>query len=938
MYILLLLLLIGLAAILVSSGIRRHQRRRVYLGVAVAALTICFFSLLDFWTEMLWFDALGFGRRFWTVVWAELLIGLLAGLFGFIVVFTTTLPLRGRSSVPTWVWSLPGAIIGAVWGVTNWDGVLRFYYRVNSGILDPILSRDAGFYLFTLPFLDQLYWLLLLLLAVSALAVAMPFLAFHPGRAKRCAVSLKVPSNVRDRMPSLWIVGGVLLLVVAFGTFLDHYHLLFSTWGAVSGPGWTDVHFRLPGYWIVSAGFALIGLWLLWGGLSGRASKGRWGGLYGLGTGTASAVALWMIALLLVPGLVQWLRVEPNEITFEKPYIAHNIEFTRRAFGLAAAESQQFPASDVFTPEMAEADRHVLSEVRLWDWRALDAVYKQFQEIRLYYAFEDVDIDRYTFNGRYRQVMVSAREMEPENLPKQSQTFVNRRFKYTHGYGITLTPVNEFTPDGLPDLLVKDIPPKSRFPELEVERPQIYYGEKTDSHVFVNTNAEEFDYPSGEDNRYIRYPGKGGVRLSSFWRKFVIGWQFDGTRLLFSSYPTDQSRVMFHRQIRQRVEALAPFLKFDSDPYIVLSQGKLYWIIDGYTTSDLYPYSEPYDSREVIQYKEGDRDRRLVEHVNPQLDGINYIRNSVKAVVDAFDGTVSFYVFDPADPVLQVWRKIFPGLFRNRSDMPEGLQEHVRYPEGLLLTQGLIYAKYHMTDPEVFYNQEDLWVRATEKYYSNIQPVEPYYIMWSRSPEEPPEFVLMLPFTPKNRQVLIGWIAGMFDGKNYGRFLAYQFPKEKRILGPQQVETKIDQDRYLSAQLSLWDQRGSSVIRGNMLAIPIEKTLLYVEPIYLQAETAAYPELRLVAVMHGDQLSYGETFEQALQGLFEENRPTFELPGVSSSTTAGESLAEKAENAFESYLQLQAQQKFPEAAQQLQQLQGYLQQMVEEAKGPSPQQ
>ena len=935
MYFLLLLLSIGSGAYLALTGVRTQRRGRALFGLAVIASTALFFLLLDFWTEMLWFGALGFADRFWTAVWAKTLIGLLAALFGFVVAYAATLPVRGRSPVHPWLWGLAGAASGLIWGLESWEIILRFHYRVASGVIEPVLHRDAGFYLFTLPFLDRLFWLFLLLIGIALFATLLPFLAFRPSRKKRCSIALTVPQNLRDAVGSVWVSAGMLMLVLAFGQFVDRYHLLFSSWGAVSGPGWTDVHVRLPGYWIAAVCLAACGLGLIWGGLSGRAAKGRWAGISGLGTTTIAAAGIWMMALLLVPGLIQWLRVEPNEITFEKPYIAHNIEFTRRGFGLGHADSQEFPASDQFTPEMAEAHRDVLSEVRLWDWRALDAVYKQFQEIRLYYAFEDVDIDRYTFDGRYRQVMVSAREMEPGNLPEQSQTFVNRRFKYTHGYGITLTPVSEFTPDGLPNLLVKDIPPRSSYPSLEVDRPQIYYGEKTTSHVFVNTNEEEFDYPSGEDNRYIRYAGDGGVLLSSFWRKFVLGWQFDGTRLLFSSYPNAQSRILFRRQIRERVQALAPFLEFDSDPYIVLSKGRLYWILDAYTTSRFFPYSEPYDSREVIQYKEGNRDRRLVGQTNPQLRGINYIRNSVKAVIDAFDGKVSFYVFDGDDPVLKVWRRVFPGLFLDRAKMPAGLEAHVRYPEDLLLTQGLVFAKYHMTDPEVFYNQEDLWVRATEKYYSRVQPVEPYYIMWARSSSEKPEFVLMMPFTPKNRQVLIGWIAGMCDGENYGRFLAYQFPKEKRVLGPQQVETKIDQDRFLSAQLSLWDQRGSSVIRGNMLAIPIGQTILYVEPIYLQAETAAYPELRLVAVMHGDKLSYGETFQEALDGLFQQRTPAAALPGVSPTETAGSSLAEQAQQAFEAYLQLQAQQKFSDAAEQLEKLQSLLEQMVSEQPGTS---
>jgi uncharacterized membrane protein (UPF0182 family) len=561
-------------------------------------------------------------------------------------------------------------------------------------------------------------------------------------------------------------------------------------------------------------------------------------------------------------------------------------------------------------------------------------VYKQFQEIRLYYEFVDVDIDRYMISGNYRQVMASARELWLPNLPQQSQTFVNQRFKYTHGNGITLTAVSEFTPEGLPNLLIKDIPPRSDYPELQVTRPQIYYGELTYEHAIVNSEEEEFDYPSGEENVYIHYPGKGGVQLSSLWRKFIYGWKFDGTRLFVSDYPTRESRIMFHRQIAERVRTLAPFIGFDEDPYIVLADGRLHWIIDAYTTSEYYPYSEPFISSEVIQYREGNLTRSLRLEVSDYLSGINYIRNSVKVVVDAFEGTVDFYVFEPEDPMIQVWSRIFPDLFRPMEDMPAELLKHVRYPEDLMLTQGLVYSKYHMSDPTVFYNQEDLWIRATEKYYDRVTPVSPYYIMWQLPGSTDPEFVMILPFTPKNRQVMIGWIAGMCDGDNYGRLLAYKFPKETRVLGPQQVETKIDQDRFLSGQLTLWDQRGSKVIRGNVLAIPIEETLLYVEPIYLQAETAAYPELRLVAVMHGDNLSYAETFQDALRGLFE--GVDLAAPEREWEAPAGETslnnLIKQANDAFEDYLSYQSQKRFGDAARALETLQRALEQLSERSK------
>ena len=645
--------------------------------------------------------------------------------------------------------------------------------------------------------------------------------------------------------------------------------------------------------------------------------------------------SIWFLALGVAPVLVQWLRVQPNEITLEAPYIANNIEFTRRGFKLHNVEAREFAVSPTLTQETLSNNQYLLSEVRLWDWRALEAVYKQFQEIRLYYEFSDVDVDRYHTTRGYRQVMVSAREMEPANLPAESRTFVNLRFKYTHGYGLTMAPVSDFTADGLPNLLIKDIPPRTDDEKLKVARPQIYYGERTNSHVFVNTSEPEFDYPKGDENAYINYSGSGGVRITNLWRKFLFGWKFDGTRFLLSTYPTSDSRVLFHREIRERVKTLAPFLKFDADPYVVLMDGNLYWIIDAYTTSTYYPYSESFSGTELMANRQPDRERKSTHGSTTSLAGANYVRNSVKAVVDAFNGSVTFYVFEPEDPLIQVWQRIFPELFTVREKMPDGLRAHVRYPRDLLLTQGLVYAKYHMTDPAVFYNQEDLWMRATEKYYAAVQPVEPYYVMWQPPGAKTAEFILMLPFTPKNRQNMIGWIAGMCDPANYGRLIAYKFPKEKRVLGPQQVETKVDQDGFLSGQLSLWNQQGSRVIRGNTLVIPIDNSILYVEPIYLQAEAAAYPELRLVAVMHGDNLSYAETFDKALQGLLtkEGKKP---LPILAQRSVGEKSLSRKvilqAKEAFDNYLRLQGERRFGDAAKELTRLQEALQELAKQTE------
>ena len=945
MYTVLILVLIAVAGLFVYKGIQKKQTGRVFLGVILALFTVFFFWFMYFWGEMLWFEALGYNQRFWILVLSQAAVAAVGIVFGGFFIWLLTSKVTEEK-----IWikrgaRIIGAFIGAVWALSNWEVVLRFWFRVGTEIKDPILGKTTSFYLFSLPFWDRFYILIILLslLGLGAVFTAL-FLRFEPNQQNQMDVRFVSLSSSSSRVmeKSLFINAAVVMWILAFGKYLNRFHLMYSDWGAVTGAGWTDVNIRLPGYMIAVVLTVLLGIGILVPAVRNRLGRIFFGkhissqnnSLYALiGTGLAVLIS-WFLILTVVPGLFQWLRVEPNEITFEKPYIENNIDFTRKGFRLDQIKEKEYPAAEQFTPEIVENNQSIFKNIRLWDWRALDAVYKQFQEIRLYYEFKDVDIDRYTFNNQYRQVMVSAREMEISNLPLQSQTFVNKRFKYTHGNGITLTTVNEFTPDGLPNLLVKDIPPKSQYPELKVKLPQIYYGELTSSHVVANSREQEFDYPSGEQNVYTHYEGTGGVEISNGWRKFLFGWKFDGTKLFLSSYPTSKSRILFHRQIRERIQILAPFLHFDDDPYVVLAEGKLYWIIDAYTSSRYFPYSEPFSSLEIIDYKRGDLTRSLSTQIAPQLDGVNYLRNSVKVVVDAYNGSVDFYIFDPEDPVIKVWSRIFPKMFKKQSEIPESLLPHVRYPIDMLLVQGRVYSKYHMTDPTVFYNQEDLWIRATEKYYDQVQPVEPYYVMWELPGEDKPQFVLIMPFTPKNRQVLIGWIAGMCDPDNYGQFLAYKFPKEKRMLGPQQVETKIDQDRFLSGQLSLWDQRGSNVIRGNVLAIPVGKTLIYVEPIYLQAETAAYPELRLVAVMHGDTLSYAETFDKALQGLFErsisEQMISEEMP--SAEVTSMDQLIQDADQAFNDYLRLLGEKRFQEASAALERLQEALSRLVDQSE------
>ena len=926
-----IILIIAASALLIISGIYREKKGRIAGGLVVAVAGYLFFWLMGFWGEMLWFRSLGFESRFWTFELNRLAFIISGFVIGCFIIFTSTFSVHKLIKTYRYYVSIIGGIVTAIWGSTHWETYLRFANRVESDVAEPVIGMDAGFYLFTLPFLDALVILLLMLFVIAAVTSGFGGFTYQKEGDRIIA-----RPNSKDQsadggysLKSLYFSLGVIAVVLAVMKYIDRYHLLFSDYGVVSGPGWTDVNVRLPALTIVSLFTLLVALVFFIPGFHRKTTKfmGRMHhgfkdswlmqaiGIFGI------TFVVWLVALSVIPGLFQLLRVEPNELRAERPYIENNIKFTRQAFALDRVEEREFPATGVFTEETYEDNRLLFENIRLWDYRVLEEVYKQFQEIRLYYEFHDVDIDRYTIDGQYRQVMVSAREMELENLPPRSQTFVNERFVYTHGMGITLTGVSEFV-NGLPDLLIQDIPPVADYPELEVDQPRIYYGERTRTHVIANSAEEEFDYPMGDENVYYSYTGDGGVEFSSFWRRLLFGWKFDGTRLLFSGVPTRDSRILFHREVSNRLKTVAPFLIQDNDPYITLIDGELMWIIDAYTTSTYYPYSEPFDLAEHAGITRDDTGYRQ-ENIW-KFHGKNYMRNSVKAVINAYTGDVDLYIFEKEDPVIRVWSNIVPGLFKPREEMPEEVMNHVRYPSDMLMVQGLVYARYHMTDPTIFYNQEDLWVRATERYYGRSQPVEPYYILWDPPEGNELEYILMQPFTPRERQVAIGWIAGMCDGENYGRFLSYKFPPGVRVLGPQQFETRIDQDAHLSGQLSLWDQHGSRVIRGNVLVIPVEETLIYVEPIYLEAEEAAYPELRLVAMMHEDRLSYAETLEDAIRGLFED--PDLEPP-VTPEIVGMDQLIRQADQAFEDYLMYTGNKEFDMASQALGQLEEAINEM-----------
>ncbi len=990
MYTIVFLALLVISGLILFHGVHSGKKRNIVIGAVLAVATLLFFWFMGFWVEKLWFESLGYVNR----SWEEIIIKVVSGLIGLVIGVGVLLPFALLVQIPKQS-GLPrktlrmvplalGGLIGISKGVGSWDTIFKFLYQHTTDIEEPILGLDAGFYMFSLPFFEVIYSLLFIL---SIIAVILTFLPLYAHTQQGLSKYFGGGNGARDVTPEedeqaqaehtskgggLFLAAASLFFVLlAVGKLLDRYRLLLDSDGITVGPGWTAANIQMPMLY-VAALIALIGAVLLWIPALRRKIGKPFGKLFsnilhpqaaGAGAVLIGIIVLWFLVLNIVPALFQSLKVSPNEITMEEQYINNNIELTRHGFKLQNISEKEFPVSQNFNEQMVENNQGTISNIRLWDWRALDSVYKQFQEIRLYYEFRDIDIDRYHIDGEYRSVMISAREMETDNLPPKSQTFVNERFKYTHGYGITMNTVNDFTDSGLPHLLIKDIPPKSEFESLEVDRPEIYYGELTDEYVVANSREREFDYPSGDENKYVDYAGSGGVEVSNFFRKLIFGYKFGGTKFLFSGYADADSRVMFHRDIMERVNRVAPFLTFDRDPYIVLIDGELRWIVEGYATSTNFPYSEYYTAGAVGASRIAERRRGAEQQLTGQ---INYIRNSVKAVVDPYSGDIDMYIYDEDDAIIKVWNRIFPGLFKNKSEMPSTLKQHVRYPANYLMLQGEVYAKYHMTDPAVFYNQEDLWVRATEKYYNDVQEVKPYYVMWERPGSDEPEFVVMMPFTPKNRQVLIGWIAGASDPEHYGEFIAYKFPKDKRVLGTQQVETKIDQNSYLSSQLTLWNQRGSNVIRGNVIAIPIDDTMLYVEPIYLQSETAAYPELRIVAVMHNDNLSYAESFEEALKGLYSDVEPQQLAEDVVSQFTqqqgqagaatqtgaagqpaaaagaaqpAGEAaelpegmnqLIQSANSAFDTYFELLGEQRFGEAAQELDRLGRVLEQLARE--------
>ena len=731
----------------------------------------------------------------------------------------------------------------------QWDTYLRFRYGGSFGLSDPLFGVDAGFYVFRLPFYELLQSSLSTLALITLLAV----LAFY--------AYFGVLQFNRHRPMKGWSVKAVphlsslLFFLVAswgWGFYLDHYELLYSTQGVVFGAGYTADHVTRIAYWIMtSAAAALCALLVL------NIFRPRFRAIV---IASGIYVGLYLIAVWMAPALFQRFMVQPNELARETPYLKNNIEFTRKAYSLDTIQETSYPALADLTPEVIARNQDTIQNIRLWDWRPLLQMYQQAQEIRLYYQFYQADVDRYHLPDGYHQVMLSTRELSAE-LPAEAQTWVNQKLQFTHGYGLVMSFVSKTMGDGFPQYVLENIPPESTY-GLTINQPSIYYGEAMPGYRIVATGAKEFDYPKGNQNVYTSYAGTGGIPLDSVWKRLLFAWTQTDVNILFTSYLQPQSRIQIWRNVQERVRQIAPFLRLDQDPYAVVSGGKLYWIQDAYTVSDHFPYSSP--------------------HAADFEAGLNYIRNSVKVVVDMYDGDVRFYVMDPNDPVMAVYRRAFPGVFLDLNQLSADLKAHLRYPEDLFSIQADQYRTFHMTVPQVYYNREDLWVLPQENYAGTVAPMKPYYILMKLPGSDKLEYLMMTPFTPQKRNNMISWLAAKSDFPEYGKMLFYQLPKEKLIYGPMQIEAMIDQNTTIAQQLTLWDQKGSKVIRGNLIAVPIENSFMYVVPLYLTAEGTDFPQLKRVIVISGDKVAMEPTLDEAIQAVFGTQQPqvSAQAPGA----------------------------------------------------------
>ena len=849
-----------------TSAIRgKFDGRLKWLALLLILVPVFVLSWLGrgIYTDYLWYSQLGYEDVFLTVLLTKVILFVVGFVFVFALMLANLFYVNKRTTGPIEA-ALPddligvirklvligcivvSAIVAAVLGsmiASQWEIFLRFSNAAEFGVTDPLYQNDLSFYVFELPIYSFLQgWILI---AVALTIVATGALAFLNFTLRGTAFALT--TQLRNH---LLVLGAIAVLIISAGYWIDRLELVRSDQGIVFGAAYADVFARQPAFLILCITGVLVAIIMLVGSFMGKMRL------------SLAPVGIWVILIIALgtiwPSVVQQFSVDPDEFVKEKKYIERNIEFTKLGFGLEAIDETFYQAEGEITPELIQENIPTVENIRLWDYKPLTNVYKQIQLIRPYYDFKDADVDRYYIDGEYRQVLLAAREVAPEKLKEEAQTWVNEKLFYTHGIGIAMSPATEFTPEGRPIFFAKDIPANGEIPvsspkagaspDIMVNNPRIYYGENSEGYVIVNTDTQELDYQTGEGDLIVtNYEGSGGVGVGSYFRKLLYAWQMRDINILISNQLNENSRIQYRRSVEDRVSTVAPFLKLDKDPYIVAGNGQLYWIQDAYTTSDKFPYSQPTDEADT-------------------LEEYNYIRNSIKIVVDAYTGDLHFYLWDPTDPVALTYQKMFPTLFSSIESMPEGLYSHVRYPQGLFAVQAEKYIKYHMEDPQHFYGNEDLWAFPQEKFgqKEGLQPLEPYYVIMRLPGETKEEFVQLIPYTPDGRPNMVGWLAARSDASEYGKLVAFNFPKDRQVDGPEQVEARIDNDQEISAWFTLRCTEGSTCIRGNLLVIPIGNSILYAEPIYIQAEGVSFPELKKVILSTADKVVMGDSLNDAL--------------------------------------------------------------------------
>lgn len=898
------------------------------LAAAVIAVVILFFSsIIRFLVDLQWYKELGYVGVFFTRLVTQFKVGIPIFLVLTAIAYSYFLYLKreyikGSNTIYTadqlkvinkklFITAAAVSAVGSIWiSLTYWYDILKFLNSTPFNMSDPLFNKDISFYIFRLPVYKALYSIVFGVLIILTLVT----IIFYILTAINGNFSYSDYGNIirinrgtgRDLGKRLIELAGsqlaffisVIFLMVGAGVILKNYNLVYSPRGAAFGASYTDINVTML-FNRVFIGLSVLGAVSIFYALKKKKVK----------------MTIWVIGIMLgisviqgvVEAGVEKLIVSPNALEKEQKYIGYNIKYTKQAYGLSDVEERDFPAEQNLTQKDIESNRTTIENIRVNDFEPALEVYNQLQGIRSYYRFNDMDIDRYNINGDYTQIFIAARELDQEKVDPQSQTWINRHIIYTHGYGITMSPVNTVTSQGQPSLIIKDIPPASSV-GIKVDRPEIYFGELTNDYVITNTRTPEMDYPSGDTNKVSFYEGKAGIKLGVL-NRLLFMIDRGSFNFILSGDITKDSRILMHRNVTERARKIAPFLFYDKDPYIVINNGKLYWILDAYTTSSAYPYSEPYN-------------------------GINYIRNSVKVIVDAYDGTTNFYLIDESDPIAMTYSSIFPGLFKKYNEIPEGFVEHFRYPEDIFRVQADVYKKYHMTDPRVFYNTEDLWSIAQEAQTSeqNDTSAEPSYIVMKLPNGLKEEFILTIPYTPVGKVNMVAWMGARMDEENYGKLILYKFPKQKVTYGPYQFKSRAEADPVISKDFSLWGQQGSSIIKGNVLTIPIEKSMLYVMPVYIKSSgTNSIPEMKRVVLGYGDRIVMDETLDKALITMFDlkqaEKPPAQAVPPQAESVAGVRELIIEANNAFEKAKEAQQRGDWAEYGNRLKELEEALKQL-----------